>query len=51
MHSAQFSFKGLSALFIRDPDGSVVELDEYAGAEPDTRAKPDDDFSAYARHE
>lgn len=48
--SGQFSFKGLSAVFIRDPDGSVIEFDEYAGAEPETRAHPDDDFSGYADH-
>ena len=35
--TGQFSFKGLSALFIRDPDRNVIEFDEYAGTEPDTR--------------
>ena len=49
--TGQFSFGDLSAIFIRDPDGSVIELDEYAGEEPTTRAKPDDDFAAYRDHE
>ncbi|WP_299626496.1 VOC family protein [Pelagibius sp.] len=33
-----FSFKGMEAVFIRDPDRNVIELDAYAGAEPLTRA-------------
>ena len=35
--SGQFSFKDLRAVFIRDPDRNVIELDAYAGAEPETR--------------
>ena len=28
--TGSFSFKGMSAVFIRDPDSNVIELDEYA---------------------
>ncbi len=35
--SGQFSFKDLRAVFIRDPDRNVIELDAYIGAEPETR--------------
>ncbi len=42
--SGQFSFKDLRAVFIRDPDRNVIELDAYAGDEPETRAgDPEDD--------
>jgi len=27
--TGSFSFKGMSAIFIRDPDGNVIELDAY----------------------
>ena len=36
--SGQFSFKDLRAVFIRDPDRNVIELDAYAENEPETRA-------------
>ena len=35
--SGSFSFKDLQAVFIRDPDLNVIELDAYIGAEPQTR--------------
>ena len=35
--SGQFSFKDLQAVFIRDPDRNVIELDAYAADEPETR--------------
>ena len=35
--SGQFSFKDLRAVFIRDPDRNVIELDAYAGEEPEAR--------------
>jgi lactoylglutathione lyase len=45
--TGEFSFKGMDAVFIRDPDRNVVELDAYAGAEPETRSKHD---SGYEKH-
>ena len=36
--SGQFTFKDLEAVFIRDPDRNVIELDAYAGAEPEARS-------------
>ena len=35
--TGEFQFKGLHAIFIRDPDRNVIELDGYPGEEPDTR--------------
>ena len=35
--TGQFSFKGMHAVFIRDPDRNVIELDAYDGEEPATR--------------
>ena len=35
--SGQFSFKDLQAVFIRDPDRNVIELDAYSADEPETR--------------
>ncbi len=36
--SGEFAFKGMQAVFIRDPDRNVIELDAYDGAEPATRS-------------
>ena len=47
--SGQFSFKDLRAVFIRDPDRNVIELDAYAGEEPETRADPAED-AGYRAH-
>ena len=35
--SGEFEFKGMHAIFIRDPDLNVIELDAYEGDEPATR--------------
>lgn len=48
--TGSFSFKGMTAIFIRDPDRNVIELDEYAGDEPEARADPKSDFSGYSSH-
>ena len=32
-----FSYGTLNAFFVRDPDGNVLEFDEYPGDDPDTR--------------
>lgn len=49
--SGEFRFKGLHAIFIRDPDRNVIELDGYRGKEPDTRTDPDEENSpGYNEH-
>jgi catechol 2,3-dioxygenase-like lactoylglutathione lyase family enzyme len=49
--SGEFEFKGLHAVFIRDPDLNVIELDGYEGDEPDTRLDGEkDDFGGYENH-
>ncbi len=47
--SGQFPFKDLRAVFIRDPDRNVIELDAYAGDEPETRGG-DDGSAGYRAH-
>ena len=47
--SGQFSFRDLRAVFIRDPDRNVIELDAYAGQEPETRAGEPED-AGYRAH-
>ncbi|MEM9572148.1 MAG: VOC family protein [Pseudomonadota bacterium] len=49
--SGEFSFKDMHAIFIRDPDRNVIELDAYEGAEPETRAAPSDErIAGYQSH-
>ncbi len=49
--TGEFMFKDLHAIFIRDPDRNVIELDGYEGEEPNTRREPsEDDFGGYDDH-
>ena len=48
--TGEFSFKGMHAVFIRDPDRNVIELDAYVGEEPATRTAGADDFAGYKAH-
>jgi len=49
--SGEFSFKGMHAIFFRDPDRNVIELDAYAGAEPETRTDANDErIAGYQSH-
>ncbi len=42
--TGRFGFKGMRALFIRDPDRNVIELDHYEGDDPISRmTQPGDD--------
>ncbi|MCG8443089.1 MAG: VOC family protein [Caulobacterales bacterium] len=45
--TGEFTFKDLHAIFIRDPDRNVIELDAYAGAEPKTREPAEDGYRAH----
>lgn len=45
--SGEFSFKDMDAIFIRDPDRNVVELDAYAGVEPEARTPRQDGYRAH----
>jgi lactoylglutathione lyase len=39
--TGEMNFKGMHAIFFRDPDLNVIELDAYAGDEPETRSGTD----------
>ena len=38
--TGRFEFKGMRAIFIRDPDRNVIEFDEYSGDHPESRLEP-----------
>ena len=41
----------MTALFIRDPDRNLIELDEYPGDDPASRlTEPGDDIDACKAH-
>ena len=46
--SGRFSFKGMTAIFIRDPDQNVIEFDKYSGQEPGSRLDAKND--GYINH-
>ena len=48
--TGEFTFKGMHAVFIRDPDRNVIELDAYEGDEPATRTGDASDFEGYKGH-
>ncbi len=38
--TGRINFKDLNALFVRDPDGNVIEFDDYPEEQPQTRQNP-----------
>ncbi len=48
--TGEFTFKGMQAIFIRDPDRNVIELDAYEGEEPATRTGDASEFEGYKEH-
>lgn len=49
--TGRINFKGLKAVFIRDPDRNIVELDTYPGLEPGPRSKASDEaIEGYKKH-
>ncbi len=50
--TGRMNFKGMSAIFIRDPDRNVIELDSYGGDEPETRKNVEEEQESigYADH-
>ena len=48
--TGEFTFKGMHAIFIRDPDRNVIELDAYEGEEPATRTGDASEFEGYKEH-
>ena len=48
--TGSFDFGGLTAVFIRDPDRNVIELDEFRGDESEKGLEGAVDFEGYANH-
>ncbi|MEH6547368.1 MAG: VOC family protein [Sneathiella sp.] len=49
--TGRFSFKDMNAIFIRDPDLNVIELDEYPGDNPASRlSNPNEKLAGYEVH-
>ncbi|MCH6562326.1 MAG: hypothetical protein IH800_07895 [Myxococcales bacterium] len=48
--TGSFSFGGLTAVFIRDPDGNVIELDEFRGDEAEQGRDGAADWEGYSNH-
>jgi len=49
--TGEINFKDLHGIFIRDPDRNVIELDTYAGEEPNTRSETTNETSkGYQSH-
>ena len=48
--TGSFSFGGLTAVFIRDPDGNVIELDEFRGEEAEQGRDGAADWEGYSNH-
>lgn len=49
--TGRFSFKDMSAIFIRDPDKNVIEFDEYPGDDPASRLiESNDELDACDSH-
>ncbi len=48
--TGEFTFKGMHAIFIRDPDRNVIELDAYEGEEPATRTGDASEFEGHKEH-
>ncbi len=48
--TGSFSFGGLTAVFIRDPDGNVIELDEFRGDEAEKGRDDAANPEGYSNH-
>ncbi len=48
--TGSFSFGGLTAVFIRNPDQNVIELGEFRGDESEKGCDGDVDYEGYANH-